>query len=104
MTGNTPLSARHPRPDPLDWNQAVCLAAGRLGKLFVTSSTIGPELPPDAVQTLAALVCAYGCLAAEAERARTRPAAWPLQRHRQPARSTPDRPRPPPGLGLPKAR
>ena len=64
--GHATLRAREPAP--LDWNQALQVAAARLGEQYILPGTAKHPLLADQVEWLAALLCAYRKLAEEVDR------------------------------------
>jgi hypothetical protein len=67
---------------PLDWNQALQVAAARLGEQYILADTAKHPLLADQVQWLAALLCAYGKLAEEVDRMQARAAEPPVSKSR----------------------
>jgi hypothetical protein len=72
MNSNAVPGERSPKYRPLDWNLAVRVAAARLSEQAILPDTMGYALLTGEAQRLAALLCAYGKLAEEADRMQRR--------------------------------
>jgi hypothetical protein len=86
---------RSPEPRPLDWDQAVCVAAALLDDGWVLSETRCYPAVTGLVEELAAFLCAYGLLEDGVDRASVRAGRWPVV-----TRPTHDHPRGPSVDGL----
>jgi len=82
--------ARHNHPPearPLDWDDAVGAAKARLNEPDVLPDTASDPVLADAIEWLAAMLCAYGKLADEVDRMQARVdqlpvGKRPIRRHR----------------------
>ncbi len=102
MSSTAAHPSHPPNRSPLDWDLAVRVAAARLKETYVLPDTAGLPTPAAAVQRLAALLCAYGKLAEEADRMQAHAAEPPAAK---PAKLKPRRAAPtgkPPRLASPR--